>query len=238
MPASCGPARTRPVMWSTTWRAISRPASCGGWTGRDNRRRGWVCRGISWMRGSLPTVRASPWRWTTPPASRTSASSRSPAARFRGSRGVRTTRTPRYGQPMASRSRSTTVIPAPRISTCRLPRAPRPGGWCGPHSRWMPASPTRSSDARYLLFDGHPRQGGGATQVWIADLVADSVRVLLADDFAQQDARLSPDGRWIAYVSRESGREELYVRSFPDRRRRWLVSTGGAADPALAPRRP
>jgi len=38
----------------------------------------------------------------------------------------------------------------------------------------------------------------------------------------------SPDGRWIAYVSDESGRQELYVTSFPDARGKWQVSTAGA----------
>ena len=37
----------------------------------------------------------------------------------------------------------------------------------------------------------------------------------------------SPDGRWIAYVSLESGRSEVYVRSFPKPGGKWQISTGG-----------
>ena len=45
-------------------------------------------------------------------------------------------------------------------------------------------------------------------------------------------ARLSADGRWMAYVSDESGRNEIYVRAFPDRGRRWQVSIDGGTQPA------
>ena len=45
----------------------------------------------------------------------------------------------------------------------------------------------------------------------------------------------SPDGRWLAYVSDESGREEIYVRPFPDiDAGRWQVSTGGGTQPLWA----
>jgi hypothetical protein len=41
---------------------------------------------------------------------------------------------------------------------------------------------------------------------------------------------VSPDGRWLAYVSRETGRGEIYVRPFPGAGGRWQVSiTGGGA---------
>ena len=42
---------------------------------------------------------------------------------------------------------------------------------------------------------------------------------------------LSPDDRWIAYVSNESGQEEAYVRPFPDLDRKWPVSVDGGAEP-------
>jgi serine/threonine-protein kinase len=41
------------------------------------------------------------------------------------------------------------------------------------------------------------------------------------------DAQFSPDGRWIAYASSESGVYEIYVRAFPDDGRQWAVSSGG-----------
>jgi serine/threonine-protein kinase len=41
------------------------------------------------------------------------------------------------------------------------------------------------------------------------------------------EASFSPDGRWLAYVSEESGRTEIYVRPFPGGEKRWQVSTEG-----------
>ena len=58
---------------------------------------------------------------------------------------------------------------------------------------------------------------------------------LLATMFGERNAELSPDGRWMAYESDESGREEVYVRPFPDvQGGRWQVSTGGGRQPVWA----
>jgi Tol biopolymer transport system component len=47
------------------------------------------------------------------------------------------------------------------------------------------------------------------------------------------DAALSPDGRWLAYVSAESGRDEVYVQAFPQERGgKWMVSTQGGGRPS------
>jgi eukaryotic-like serine/threonine-protein kinase len=50
--------------------------------------------------------------------------------------------------------------------------------------------------------------------------------------FAQDHARLSPDGRWIAYVSQESGRREVFVQSFPPAGGKWQISTSGGTEPS------
>jgi Tol biopolymer transport system component/tRNA A-37 threonylcarbamoyl transferase component Bud32 len=59
---------------------------------------------------------------------------------------------------------------------------------------------------------------------------------LLADSkFRQACVDLSPDGRWIAYVSGESGHDEIYVRPFPAvNDGRWQISSGGGTRPAWA----
>jgi serine/threonine-protein kinase len=64
----------------------------------------------------------------------------------------------------------------------------------------------------------------------------DSVPIpLVVTEGGQYAATLSPDGRWLAYVSNETGREEVYVRPFPDTDSgRWLVSTSGGAEPVWA----
>jgi Tol biopolymer transport system component/tRNA A-37 threonylcarbamoyl transferase component Bud32 len=88
-----------------------------------------------------------------------------------------------------------------------------------------------SADGRLLFFTGRPRAGRSDSQVWVADLQAGSARALLTGEFNQSSPRLSPDGRWLAYVSDESGRAEVFVRSFPDLDRKWQVSTGGGLRP-------
>jgi serine/threonine protein kinase/Tol biopolymer transport system component len=45
-------------------------------------------------------------------------------------------------------------------------------------------------------------------------------------------ARISPDGRWLAYASNESGRYEVYVRPFPSGDGKWLITSGGGSEPS------
>jgi eukaryotic-like serine/threonine-protein kinase len=53
----------------------------------------------------------------------------------------------------------------------------------------------------------------------------------LRTEFAEGHGRLSPDGRWMAYVSNESGVDEVYVRPFPAANGKWKISTGGGGEP-------
>ena len=55
---------------------------------------------------------------------------------------------------------------------------------------------------------------------------------LVATPFNDSNGEISPDGRWLAYQSNESGQDEVYVRPFPDvSAGRWQVSTGGGTRP-------
>lgn len=45
--------------------------------------------------------------------------------------------------------------------------------------------------------------------------------------YREEGAVFSPDGRWVAYKSDESGREEIYIQGYPDKRGKWLVSGSG-----------
>jgi len=54
---------------------------------------------------------------------------------------------------------------------------------------------------------------------------------VLATEFDELSPRVSPDGKWMAYVSTESGRDEVYVRPFPSGGGRTLVSTDGGREP-------
>jgi eukaryotic-like serine/threonine-protein kinase len=50
-----------------------------------------------------------------------------------------------------------------------------------------------------------------------------------------EDARLSPDGKWLAFASDESGKAEIYVQSFPAAGGRWMVSSDAVPGRASLP---
>jgi len=59
---------------------------------------------------------------------------------------------------------------------------------------------------------------------------------LVQTSFSEDSPDISPDGRWLAYESTESGRDEIYVRPFPDvNSGRWQISTGGGTRPLWSP---
>ncbi len=86
------------------------------------------------------------------------------------------------------------------------------------------------SDNGQLLFSHRPRTSS-AREIWVYDFSTGESASLLADDFSQDDPMLSPDGRWLAYSSDESGRSEVYVRPYPALNRKWQISTEGGARP-------
>jgi len=57
---------------------------------------------------------------------------------------------------------------------------------------------------------------------------------LLGTRFNESQPSLSPDDRWLAYASDESGRSEVFVVSFPDAGRKWQISRGGGTEPMWA----
>ncbi|HEX7880980.1 MAG TPA: protein kinase [Candidatus Eisenbacteria bacterium] len=88
-----------------------------------------------------------------------------------------------------------------------------------------------SRDGRYLVFGSL----GASTDwdIWLLPLFGDKTPVpFLRSPFFDLNARVSPDGRWIAYESSESGQTEVYVQSFPTPGRKARVSTTGGRDPA------
>ncbi|MBT8335580.1 MAG: PD40 domain-containing protein, partial [Gemmatimonadetes bacterium] len=63
----------------------------------------------------------------------------------------------------------------------------------------------------------------------------ESLRPFVDSRFAEFGAAVSPDGRWLAYASEESGRPQLFVRSFPDGGRPWPISRGLGVWPLWGP---
>ena len=62
----------------------------------------------------------------------------------------------------------------------------------------------------------------------------DSDEVIIETPFAEMQASLSPNGRWLAYVSNETGKNEVYVTTYPLLDRRWPVSVEGGTEPLWA----
>ncbi len=53
----------------------------------------------------------------------------------------------------------------------------------------------------------------------------------LQTEFNEQQAKFSPDGRWVAYDSDESTRPEVYVQPYPPTGAKWMISKNGGAHP-------
>jgi serine/threonine protein kinase len=88
-----------------------------------------------------------------------------------------------------------------------------------------------SGDGRFLLFDQLNGKTGRDLWVLPMDNAAERKPIpFLHTDFDARQAHFSPDGRWIAYRSNESGKNEIYVRPFPAPAGgggKWMVSQGG-----------
>jgi eukaryotic-like serine/threonine-protein kinase len=102
---------------------------------------------------------------------------------------------------------------------------PCPGAYCEP-TDWSP-------DGRYLIVNTRlaaPGAPGG--DVWSVSLeTGGSARAILSGPFPEYDARISPNGKWLAYVSEEAGRPEVSVRWMSGPPRRLVVSTDGGSQP-------
>jgi Tol biopolymer transport system component len=85
-----------------------------------------------------------------------------------------------------------------------------------------------SSYGRHLLFDN---QVVDNYDLWLLDLTSDQARAWIESPSHERNGRFSPDGRWVAYESAESGEIEIYVQSFPEAEERFVVSIGGGTDP-------
>jgi len=78
-----------------------------------------------------------------------------------------------------------------------------------------------------------PLEGTAATEI-----TAGAPIPIAATHAAEQHPAFSPDGRWIAYSSSESGVPEVYVRPFPSLRGKFLVSSGGGTFPTWSSTKP
>ena len=86
-----------------------------------------------------------------------------------------------------------------------------------------------SPDGRVLLYSIQDAKTG--LDLWALPLEGRKPFPVVQTSFDESGGQFSPDGRWLAYVSNESGRYEIYVRPFPESGGKWQVSTGGGAQP-------
>jgi Tol biopolymer transport system component len=87
-----------------------------------------------------------------------------------------------------------------------------------------------SPDGEHLAFF----KGGddSSWDVWILPLSGEAeASPFIETEFGEAFAMFSPDGRWLAYMSNESGSAEIYVTAFPEPGRKWQVSTSGGQAP-------
>jgi dipeptidyl aminopeptidase/acylaminoacyl peptidase len=90
-----------------------------------------------------------------------------------------------------------------------------------------------SPDSRFLaLVSVNPAT---ANDIWVYPVDQPSgARPFLQTPFREGAPTFSPDGRWIAYASEQSGRSEIYMRPFPGPGEEWTISTDGGTEPVWA----
>jgi eukaryotic-like serine/threonine-protein kinase len=81
-----------------------------------------------------------------------------------------------------------------------------------------------SKDGKYILFNRD-------TDLWFVTIAGLKSKLFLKAPSVIRNGQFSPDGKWVAYASNESGKWEVYVTSFPDARGKWQISTAGGEQP-------
>jgi Tol biopolymer transport system component len=90
----------------------------------------------------------------------------------------------------------------PAVRLAALPRTSIVGGELSPDERWVV----------FAAMDGPPE----TQRLWYRSLVGDTtIRRLTGSRFYESSGTFSPDGKWLAYTSEESGVRQVYVRPFP-----------------------
>jgi serine/threonine-protein kinase len=91
-----------------------------------------------------------------------------------------------------------------------------------------------SLDGRYVSYSGADPTGGEGG-IWYREIGPNGALSepisYLRTPFQEYQSQISPNGRYIAYRSNESGQHQIYVRPFPEPSARWQVSTNGGAAP-------
>ncbi|MGH7523793.1 MAG: protein kinase domain-containing protein, partial [Gemmatimonadales bacterium] len=95
---------------------------------------------------------------------------------------------------------------------------------------------TWSHDGRWILVRTETGSAGNG-DILAVSVTGDTATIPIAtSNFSELQPALSPDGRWVAYVSNDAVTNEVYVRPFPNAAAgRWQVSNGGGGSPVWSP---
>jgi Tol biopolymer transport system component len=87
-----------------------------------------------------------------------------------------------------------------------------------------------SADGRFLVYDSVNAKSN--SDLWVLPMTDERrPSAFLTTEAEEREARFSPDGQWLAYSSDESGKSEVFVKTFPASGGKWQISNGGGIVP-------
>jgi eukaryotic-like serine/threonine-protein kinase len=117
-----------------------------------------------------------------------------------------------------------------RLTTSEYLHAPHSWSPDGQLLAFHEVNPATQRDI-WVLRMGDPSPGSGQVPSAGSGQVR-KAQPFLRTQFDEAVPRFSPDGRWLAYISNESGRNEIYVQPYPGPGGKWQISTEGGTEPA------
>jgi Tol biopolymer transport system component len=90
-----------------------------------------------------------------------------------------------------------------------------------------------SRDGRYVVFSRFKSGGAAGVDTWLLSLTGEpKASPFIESPFDKAQARISPDGRWITYITNDSGTYQVVVQSFPDPNGgKWQITAQGGIEP-------
>jgi Tol biopolymer transport system component len=91
-----------------------------------------------------------------------------------------------------------------------------------------------SADDKWIVYD--EVNATTLSDIWVADVATGQSRPFAQTSANETYGKFSPDGKWIAYQANDTGRYEVFVRSFPDGQQVVRLSTDGGVNPMWSPK--
>ena len=110
------------------------------------------------------------------------------------------------------------MAPVRRLTNCKYNQHPK----------------SLSPDGKVLIYtEIHPET---LLDIWMLEMDGDTVsKPFLKTNFSETQPILSPNGRWIVYVSNEQGEEQIFICSFPGKKSKIQITKTGGIEPLWAP---